>query len=105
MIGKVSSTDVEYWSDKMYRDKTYINKIFESWKPLASDHNSDSKAIAKSMIECTVTASDRLKFEIDDADRKAAEKTFTIDKIVSDNDSFILIDFYYKFDQNFRRKL
>ena len=94
MIDKIRKTDVEYWVDRMYRDKPYINKIFESWKPLASDHNSDSKAIAKSMIECTVTTSDRLKFEIGDAVRKAAEKTFTIDKIVSDNDSFILIDFY-----------
>ena len=84
----------------MYRDRPYINKIFESWKPLASDCSGDSQVIADEMISWTVDASKRLKFEIDDVDMKAARKTYSIDKIVSVNDSFILIGFYYNFDQN-----
>ena len=60
LIKKVSNTDVEYWVDKMYRDKAYINKIFESWKPLASDSSGDSQLISDSIITCTVDASRRL---------------------------------------------
>ena len=100
MIDKVSKTNVEYWADRMYRDKPYINKIFESWKPLASDCSKKSQEIADEMIQFTVDASNRLKFEIDDVDMKAARKTYSIDKIVSVNNSFILIVFYYNFDQN-----
>ena len=101
MIGKVSNTDVEYWVDRMYRDKPYINKIFESWKPLASDSNIDSQKTANSIIKCTANESIKLKFDINEEDITiATKKTFTIDKIVSVNDSFILIGFYYNFDQN-----
>ena len=60
MIDKVKNTDVEYWAYKMYRDKPYINKIFESWKPLASDCSGDSQLIFDSIITCTVDVSRRL---------------------------------------------
>ena len=77
----------------MYEDNAYINKIFESWKPLAFDCSSDSRVIVDTMIQCTVEASNKLKFEFEDADIIAARKTYTLDKIVNVNDSFIFIDF------------
>ena len=73
LIKKVITTDVEYWVDKLYEDKEYINKIFESWKPLASDCSSDYQAIVDSMIQCTVAASNILNFQIDGADITAAK--------------------------------
>ena len=93
MIENTKNTDVKYWVDMIYRDKPYINKIFESWKPLASDCSKDSQDIADSIIKCTCAASKRLKFEIEDADIIAAKRTYTIKQIVSVKYFFIMIDF------------
>ena len=63
LIKKVCNTDAKYKVDDIYNNKkAYINKIFESWKSLATDCSSDSQVIADSMIACTVAASNIIYF-------------------------------------------
>ena len=93
LIKNIRNTDVEYWADKISMNEVYINTLFESWKPLASNCSSDSQYISDSMIRCSVAASIKLNFEIDGADITAAKRTYTKEIIVCVNNSFILNDF------------